>query len=128
MKKVLWISACAPSRKHRYSDKIDNFNTKEDYEESIYPQLIPKRDRSPRSGRKAVIYYNSTPELLKKAIENAYNCVKNRDSQHKIISLNAWNEWGEGSYMEPDKRDGHAYLDMLWNTIKKDNDGESDAH
>lgn len=39
-----------------------------------------------------------------------------------------FNEWGEGSYMEPDKRDGHAYLDMLWNTIKKDNDGESDAH
>lgn len=24
--------------------------------------------------------------------------------------------------------DGHAYLDMLWITIKKDNDGESDAH
>lgn len=106
--------------KHKYSDIIANFNTKEDYEEGIYPQLIPKRDRSPRSGRKAVIYYGSTPELFGKAIENAYGCVKERESQHKLIFLNAWNEWGEGSYMEPDKKDGHAYLDMLWNSIKKE--------
>lgn len=103
--------------KHKYKNIIKNFDTKEDYEESVYPQLIPRRDRSPRSGKKAVIYYGSTPELFEKAIQKAINCVEKRDPEHRIIFLNAWNEWGEGSYMEPDVKWQHQYLDILKKTI-----------
>lgn len=105
--------------KHKYLDIINNFNTKEDYEEYVYPQLIPHRDRSPRSGKKAVIYYGSTPEQFKMAIDKALGCVEKRDEQRRIVFLNAWNEWGEGSYMEPDMKFGHGYLDALWDKIKK---------
>lgn len=50
--------------KYKYGDIMKHFITPEDYMDRIYPQLIPRRDRSPRSGRKAMIYYNSTPELF----------------------------------------------------------------
>jgi hypothetical protein len=99
--------------KYKYEDIIANFVTPEDYEDCIYPQLIPRRDRSPRSGRKAMIYYDSTPEKFRVAAEKAVKCVEKRDMDHRLIFLNAWNEWGEGAYMEPDLKFGHGYIDVL---------------
>lgn len=99
--------------KYKYNDIMARFVTPEDYELGVYPQLIPRRDRSPRSGRKAMIYYGSTPEGFKIAAENAVKCVENRDMDHRLIFLNAWNEWGEGAYMEPDIKFGHGYIDAL---------------
>ena len=99
--------------KYKYSDIMKNFVTPEDYQENIYPQLIPRRDRSPRAGRKAVIYYNSTPEAFKVAAENAVKCVEGRREEQRLIFLNAWNEWGEGAYMEPDLAFGHGYMQAL---------------
>jgi len=29
------------------------------------------------------------------------------------VTLNSWNEWGEGSYIEPDAKDGTKYLDAI---------------
>lgn len=105
--------------KYKYKKIIDNFITPEDFEDNIYPQLIPRRDRSPRSGRKAMIYYDSTPEYFKVAVESAIKCVEKREMQHRIIFLNAWNEWGEGAYMEPDLKFGHGYIEALREVLDK---------
>lgn len=39
-------------------------------------------------------------------------CNKKRQ-RTQINFLNAWNEWGEGAYMEPDIKFGHKYIDAL---------------
>lgn len=106
--------------KYKYDEIIEHFVTPEDYQDNIYPQLIPRRDRSPRSGRKAMIYYDSTPEGFKKAAKKAVACVENRDPDKRLIFLNAWNEWGEGAYMEPDLKFGHGYIDALAEVLKED--------
>jgi len=31
----------------------------------------------------------------------------------RILNLNCWNEWTEGSYLEPDTAHGTAYLDAV---------------
>lgn len=99
--------------KYKYDTIMSHFITPEDYEKDVYPQLIPRRDRSPRSGRGAMIYYNSTPEGFAKAAENAVKCVEGRDMDHRLIFMNAWNEWGEGAYLEPDLKFGHKYIEAL---------------
>lgn len=99
--------------KYRYDDIIRFIYTKEDEQENVIPQLIPRRDRTPRSGRKAEIYYGSTPEKFGIAIERALKCIEGKQEEHKLIFLNAWNEWGEGSFLEPDAKYGTRYLEML---------------
>lgn len=102
-----------PLDKYRYSDVCKYLFNNMDKQSNVYPCILPGWDRSPRSGRKAVILYGSSPDLWKKHIQDAYDLVKDKDEEHRIIILRSWNEWGEGNYVEPDERWGHAYLNAL---------------
>ena len=99
----------------KYDDRkiIENFYSPSDRREDVYPQLLAGWDRSPRSGRRAIIYHNNTPEAFSVSVEKALECVKDKQPEHRILFLNSWNEWGEGAYMEPDLRYGKAKLEIL---------------
>lgn len=108
-----YIPNYTPLDKYKYSDIIKNFYNKFDYNENVYPSIIPNWDRSPRGGRRAVIYTGSTPELFKEHVKQAIDIIKDKDEEHRILFLRSWNEWAEGNYMEPDLKFGHGYLDAL---------------
>lgn len=103
--------------KYKYSDIINYFFNKYDKLENVYPSIIPQWDRSPRSGRRAVIYTGSTPELFKKHIEDALQIIADKPTEKRILILRSWNEWGEGNYVEPDLKFGKAYLDAIRDCI-----------
>jgi hypothetical protein len=111
----------APLDTYPYKKIIDNFFCEWDQKEIGYPQIIPNWDRSPRGGRRAVIYTGSTPELFKKHVQDAIDIVKHKQEEHRIIFLRSWNEWAEGNYMEPDLKFGTGYLDALRNELFDDN-------
>lgn len=90
-----------------------------DYEkkDEIYPMVYPQLDRTPRAGKEAVILTGSTPELFGKYMSDTLEIVKDKPFENRFIVINAWNEWGEGMYLEPDLKFGHGYLDALKNSI-----------
>ena len=68
-------------------------------------------DDTPRRGRKGCIVDHSTPEkfsyYLTELLAKSAACGKD------MVFLNAWNEWGEGMYLEPDQKFGEEYLSAI---------------
>jgi hypothetical protein len=66
------------------------------------------------------VVVNNTPEAFKAALESAQAfAVADLPPDKRIITLNSWNEWTEGSYLEPDRANGMAYLDAVRDVFKR---------
>lgn len=73
---------------------------------------MPSWDNTARRGKAAHILVGSTPERygewLRKLVLQA---MLRSTVDEPLIFLNAWNEWAEGTHLEPDERYGTAWLE-----------------
>lgn len=92
--------------------KIDLENTDDDF--PLYRGSMIEFDNSPRKKEKSLIYENYSPEqfymINKKIIE--WTRIK-YNKYNRFIFINAWNEWGEGTYLETDRKYGYASINSL---------------
>jgi lipopolysaccharide biosynthesis protein len=58
---------------------------------------------------------NSTPEAYEEALQLA--CDEAADT-NGLVFINAWNEWAEGNYLEPDSLNGSAFLKATSKVLK----------
>ena len=98
---------------HDYLKMTECYYMEEDKLDYVFPQLTPRKDKTARMGKNAMLYRDCTPEKFRVGCKKAWECVKDKDYEHRILFLNSWNEWGEGSYIEPDIVFGHEFLDVL---------------
>lgn len=59
------------------------------------------------------VIVNNTPYLFKKYLAKAKELTMLKPENERIITINSWNEWGEGSYLEPDMINGMKYLEAI---------------
>ena len=102
-----------------YQDIVD----KQKYFRYNYPKLyravMPMWDNTARRNNKGMIFEGSPPELYEQWLKDVIKEQKHRnDLEDDFIFINAWNEWGEGAYLEPDKRWGYAYLEATRNAVE----------
>lgn len=75
-----------------------------------HPIIVPNFDHSPRSKNYGCIMNDSTPQKWKNLLKATIRLTKDRPHEENLIFIKAWNEWGEGNYMEPDHRFGKEYI------------------
>ncbi|NBJ83651.1 glycosyl transferase [bacterium 1XD42-94] len=74
-------------------------------------------DDSPRRGNRAVVTLGSTPKRFGKYLRKALQLSRREGNEYLFI--NAWNEWGEGNYLEPDTRYGYSYLNQVKEALQR---------
>lgn len=82
-----------------------------------FPHASVGWDTNPRypTGAAQPTAMDSTPYKFEVVLRRAKNwCDQNRvPGQPRLITVNSWNEWTEGSYLEPDSRFGFGYLEAI---------------
>lgn len=77
----------------------------------LIPCILPNFDHSPRSNYHGMILNNSTPDRWFDYCKELRRIMEAQNDQDRIIFIKAWNEWGEGNYLEPDLRFGKGYIE-----------------
>jgi hypothetical protein len=78
----------------------------------LFRTAMPSWDNSPRRGTRAHIFVNGTPEAYERWLEAIVRQTRYfKTGDERIVFINAWNEWAEGNYLEPDQERGLSYLE-----------------
>lgn len=80
----------------------------------IYHTCMMGWDNSCRRKEGWTLYTGFSTEYFGKWIAAVVDKLrKNEKSDRRFLFINAWNEWGEGTYLEPDQTYGYANINML---------------
>ena len=72
---------------------------------------VARYDDTPRRGKKGTIFKNASPKVFEESLRNIL--WKSKEIGNEFVFINAWNEWGEGMYLEPDTEEGYSYLEAV---------------
>jgi len=102
---------------------------KEEYGVPYFPNVTMGWDSSPRcdlNSEWANVGYpfmntinNNTPDNFKKALQLTKEKLLADPDGPGILNINCWNEWTEGSYLEPDTVNGMKYLEAVKEVFKE---------
>lgn len=84
----------------------------------FFPHVSIGWDTNPRFKTfKEDLVTGSTPALFKACLLRAMRHISARGLSPPLVTVNSWNEWSEGSYLEPDTRHGTGYLEAVRDAI-----------
>jgi hypothetical protein len=63
-------------------------------------------------------FVGGSPSSFARWISHIRNEELGESDSFRMICINAWNEWGEGAFLEPDSYYGYAYLDALYEALR----------
>jgi hypothetical protein len=99
-------------------------HAKTDYSIPYFPNAMVNWDNSPRAAANAdwskpgahvvnPVVTGNTPAAFKQSLEIIKQRLLAAPTQPKILTINAWNEWPEGSCLEPAENYGYGYLEAI---------------
>ncbi len=86
---------------------------------TTFPGAFVDWDNAARYKHRAMVFRGASPESFRKWFSKLVDTVPQRNLPENFIFLNAWNEWSEGAYLEPDERYGYRYLEALGEALNR---------
>jgi len=94
---------------------------------SIFRTVFPGWDNTARKGNRALAVIGATPGKYGDWLSEACRLtLEEHPGSDRFVFINAWNEWGEAAYLEPDQRFGYAFLNetsRVLGELNRDADG-----
>lgn len=101
--------------------KVAEYFSKKIYTQKVFPGIFTSFDSTPRRVENAIIIENTDSNIYKEWLINACKKVEKYESEEQIVFINAWNEWGEGSHLEPDIKYGRNFLEATGKVLENYN-------
>jgi len=111
---------------YNYFKYCDSFA--KEIKQPYHPNVTMGWDATPRCSQKVdfenygypcmAILKNNTPENFQGALQKARSWADMNTKTNKVITINSWNEWTEGSYLEPERKYGYRYLEAIESVFK----------
>jgi lipopolysaccharide biosynthesis protein len=77
----------------------------------LYRTAMAGWDNTARLGQRAVIFHGASPAAYEDWLRALVAAARREPPGHRLVFVNAWNEWAEGAHLEPDTRFGTGYLE-----------------
>ena len=112
--KILDTEKFIAEKKYMYEHKAREY----------YRAALTSWDNTARKARTgALVYHGLSPITFKQWLwDIVVEGKKNHSGDYDMVFVNAWNEWAEGSHLEPDMKYGYAYLDAIKEVVEKSRD------
>jgi len=102
-----------------YSDVVNKALGEPAPDYPLIKTVSPHWDNDARREGLGMTMHGSTPALYEKWLNGAVDfAVDHPINDEPVVFINAWNEWAEGAYLEPDVHFGHAYLNATKRAVK----------
>ncbi|MEO6950672.1 MAG: glycoside hydrolase family 99-like domain-containing protein [Polyangia bacterium] len=79
----------------------------------VFPGAFVDWDNTARYKRHATIFEGATPAIFERGLARLVERARAHEPDEQLVFINAWNEWAEGCYLEPDETWGNAYLEAV---------------
>ena len=110
------LDLCGFPQKFLYTyDEIWKRILRRPYAANVFRGAFVGWDNTPRRGPKSWIFAGGTPQKFGEFMKRQLTFAARDGSPY--VFVNAWNEWAEGAYLEPDEQHGYAYLESLKGAI-----------
>jgi O-antigen biosynthesis protein len=77
----------------------------------LYRCVMPSWDNTARRKNQGTVFLKSSPGAYLNWLRRTVTLTLRVDNpEHRLVFINAWNEWAEGCHLEPDARHGYAWL------------------
>lgn len=99
-----------------YRDLALRYATRPHPDYKRFPGVVPGWDNTARRQNHSYVFEQSTPGAFQAWLETTVTRTKQQYcGDERLVFINAWNEWAEGAYLEPDQRFGHTFLEGVRN-------------
>lgn len=86
----------------------------------LFKGVTPRWDNEARKPGRGYTFAHSTPARYREWLEHAVDYSRAHPvGGESIVFVNAWNEWGEGAHLEPDRATGYAYLQATRDALEE---------